>query len=133
MEHYKISKLINYSTVSKSVTKKWTEVNDLSSSQYSVNKNISFKTSMLRSDLYDYSHAYIVLKGRISVTGTNNANRRNKKLTFKNNAPFRSCITKISNTFIYNAEDLHIVMWMYNLLEYSDNYSVISGSLWNYY
>ena len=133
MEHYKISKLINYSTVSKSVTKKWTEVNDLSSSQYSVNKNISFKTSMLRSDLYDYSHAYIVLKGRISVTGTNNANRRNKKLTFKNNAPFRSCITKINNTFIYNAEDLHIVMWMYNLLEYSDNYSVISGSLWNYY
>ena len=133
MEHYKISKLINYSTVSKSVTKKWTEVNDLSSSQYSVNKNISFKTSMLRSDLYDYSHAYIVLKGRISVTGTNNANRRNKKLTFKNNAPFRSCITKVNNTFIYNAEDLDIVMWMYNLLEYSDNYSVISGSLWNYY
>ena len=88
---------------------------------------------MLRSDLCDYSDAYIVVKGRISVRGTNDANKRNKKLTFKNNAPFRSCISKINNTFIDNAEDLDIVMPMYNLLEYSDNYSMTSGSLWNYY
>ena len=60
-------------------------------------------------------------------------NRRNKKLIFKNNAPFRSCISKISNIFIDSAEDLDTVMAMYNLLEYSDNYSVTSGSLWNYY
>ena len=73
------------------------------------------------------------MKGRISVTGTDNANRRNKKITFKNNAPFRSCISKINNTFIGNAEDLDIVMPMYNLLEYSGNYSMTSGSLWNYY
>ena len=59
--------------------------------------------------------------------------KRNKKLTFKNNAPFQSCISKINNTFIDNAEDLDIVMPMYNLLEYSDNYSMTSGSLWNYY
>ena len=52
---------------------------------------------MLKSDLCDYSNAYIVVKGRISVTGTNAANRKNKKTTFKNNAPFRSCITKINN------------------------------------
>ena len=84
---------------------------------------------MLRSDLCDYSDAYIVVKGRISVRGTNDANKRNKKLTFKNNAPFRSCISKISNTFIDNAEDLDIVMPMYNMLEYSDNYSMKSGSL----
>ena len=58
-------------------------------------------------------------------------NRRNKKLTFKNSAPFRSCISKISNTFIGNAEDLDIVI--YNSLEYSDSYSMTSGSLWNYY
>ena len=56
--------------------------------QYSVNKIIRFKTSILISDLFDYSDVYIVVKGRISVTGTNNANKRNKKLTFKNNAPF---------------------------------------------
>ena len=101
--------------------------------QYSDNKNIRFKTSMLRSDLCDYSDAYIVVKGRISVRGTNDANKRNKKLTFKNNAPFRSCISKINNTFIDNAEDLDIVMPMYNLLECSKNYSVTSGSLWNYH
>ena len=60
--------------------------------QYSVNKSVRFETSMLRSDLYDYGDAYIAVKGRISVTGIDNANRRNKKLTLKNNAPFRSCI-----------------------------------------
>ena len=58
--------------------------------------------------------------------------KRNKKLTFKNIAPFRSCVSKISSTFIDIAEDLDIVMPMYNLLEYSDNYSMTSGSLWNY-
>ena len=79
---------------------------------------------MLRSDLWDYSDAYIVVNGRLSIRGTNNANRTNKKLTFKNNAPFRSCISKINSTFIDNAEDLDIVMPMYNLLEYSDNYSM---------
>ena len=88
---------------------------------------------MLRSYLCDYSDACIVVKERISVTGTNDANRRNKKLTFKNNSPFRSCMKKISNTFVDSAEDIDIVMPMYNLLEYSDNYSMTSRSLWNYY
>ena len=133
MEHYKISKSLNDLTVSKFVTKKWAEVNDLSNGQYSDNQNIRFKTSMLGSNLYDYSDAYIVVKGRISVKGTNNANTRNKKLTFKNNAQFRSCISKINNTFSDIAEDFDIAMEMYNLLEYSDNYSKTSGSLWNYY
>ena len=88
---------------------------------------------MLRSNLCDYSDAYIVMKGRKSVKGTNNANTRNKKLNFKNNAPFRSCISKINDTFTDNAEDLNIVMPMYNLLEYSDNYSKKPRSLRNYY
>ena len=70
---------------------------------------------MLRSHLCDYSDAFIVVKGRVSVRGTNDNNRRNKKLTFKNNAPFRSCISKINNTFMDNAEDLDIVTPMYNL------------------
>ena len=133
MEQYKISRLLNESTVSKFVTTKWIEVNDLPSGQYSDNKNIRFKSSMLRSNLCNYSNAYIVVKGRISVRGTNDANKRNKKLTFKNNAPFRSCISKINNIFTDSAEDLDIVMPMYNLLEYSDNYSKTSGNLWNYY
>ena len=60
--------------------------NDLSGHQYSVNKHIRFKTTMLRSNLCDYSDAYVVLKWRITVTGTDNANKRNKKLTFKSNA-----------------------------------------------
>ena len=69
------------------------------------------------------------MKGRINVIGTENATTRNKNLTFKNNASFRSCISKINNTLIENAEDLDIVMLMYNLLEYSNNFSMTSGSL----
>ena len=88
---------------------------------------------MLRSDLQDYSDAYILENGRISVTGTNNSNKRNKKLTFKSNAPFKSWISKINNTFTDNAEDTDIVMSMYNLLECRDNYSMTSGKLWNHY
>ena len=133
MKHYKTSKLLTNSTVSKFVTRKWVEVNDLSSGQYSASKSIRFKTSMLRSNLCDQSDAYIVVKGKISVRGTNNANIKNKKLTIKNNAPFRSYISKINNAFIDNAEDLDIVMPMYNLLEYSGNYSKASASFWNYY
>ena len=69
------------------------------------------------------------MKGRITVRGPYDENRINKKLIFKNNAPFRSCLSKINNKFIDNAEDLDIVMPMYNLLEYSDNYSMTSRSL----
>ena len=87
---------------------------------------------MLRSDLCNYSDAYIVVKGSISVIGTNNAKRRNKKLIFKNNAPFKSWLSKIINLFIDIWEDLDIVMPMYNLLE-CENHSMTSGSLRNYY
>ena len=91
----------------------------------SVDKNLRFKTPKLRSDLRDYSDAYIAVKKRVSVRGTNSANRRNKKLTFKNNAPFRSCLWKINDTFIDYVEDLNIVMPMHNLLEYSENYCLL--------
>ena len=87
---------------------------------------------MLRSDLCDFSNAYIVVKGDIIVTSPNNA-KRNKSVTFKNNAPFINCITKINGIKIDNAEDLDVVMPMYNLLEYSKNYKKTTGSLWNYY
>ena len=103
------------------MTKQRIEVDDLSSSQYSVNKIKRFKTSMLRSDLCDYSDAYIVVKRRITSEGDNDNKTRNKKLIFKRNDPFRSRILKINNIFIENTEDLDIVMAMYNLLEFSDN------------
>ena len=87
---------------------------------------------MLRSDLRKFSDAYIVVKGTITVTEPDNA-KRNKATAFKNNAPFINCISKINGVNIDNAEDLHVVMPMYNLLEYSKNYKKTTGSLWNYY
>ena len=79
---------------------------------------------MFRLDLCDYSAAYIMEIGTITVGRDNSDKKRSKKLTFKNNTPFRSCILKINNTFIENTEDIDIVMQMYNLLEYSDKYSM---------
>ena len=86
---------------------------------------------MLRSDLCDYSDAYIVVKGTITIVRPNNA-KRNKEVIFKNNAPFINCISKIKGVKIDNAEGLDVVMPMYNLLEYSKNYKKTTGSLWNY-
>ena len=87
---------------------------------------------MLRSDLCDLSNAYIVAMGDITVTNPNNA-KRNKAVAFKNNALFINCISKINGIKNDNAEDLDVVMPMYNLLEYSKNYKITTGSLWNYY
>ena len=91
---------------------------------------------MVRSSLCDYSDAYILVKRNISVNNTAGAgaaaNNTNKKVIFKNCAPFTNCISKINNTQIDNAEYIDIVMPMYNLIEYSDNYSKTSGSLWQY-
>ena len=101
-----------------------------------INK-IKFKTSMLRSSLCDYSDAYILVKRNIAVSNTAAdgaaVNNTNKKVIFKNCAPFTNCISKINNTQTDNAEYIDIVMPMYNLIEYSDNYSKTSGSLWKYY
>ena len=121
------------------ITKKLVEVYDKSGSaedKYKSSKQTRFKTSILRSDLCDFSDAYIVVKGTITSTKTDGRNFidiRNRFLAFKNNAPFTNCISKINNVLIDNAEDLDIVMPMYNLLEYSKNYRETTGSLWNYY
>ena len=95
---------------------------------------------MLRSNLCDYSDAYILVKGTITVTalGANNGannirDKKNRSLILKNNAPFVSCITRINGELIEDADDLDIVMLMYNLLEYSKNYRKTIGSLYNYY
>ena len=87
---------------------------------------------MLRSNLWDYSDAYIIVKGTITVVRPNNA-KRNKAVTFKNNAPFINFISKINGVKVDNAEDLDVVMPMYNLLEYSKNDKEMTGSLWSYY
>ena len=138
MEYQKIANLLNYKSnkPSKFRTRKCVEINDEARGTYSHNKQIKFKTSMLRSSLCDYSDAYILVKGNITVNNTADdgaaANNTNKKVIFKNFAPFISCISKINNTQIDDAEYTDLVMLMYNLIEYSDNYSKRSGSLWQY-
>ena len=114
--------------------KKWIEVNDLSRGQCSVNKNVRLKTSILRSYLCDYSDAYIIVKGKIYLlaAAANENGKTKKDIVFENNTSFRWWITKINSTLIENVY-LDMVMPMYNLLEYSQNYSMTSGSLWNYY
>ena len=128
MEYQKIVNLLNdeSSKPSKFRTKNWVEINDDVRGVYSPNKQIRFKTAMLRSSLCDYSDAYILVKGNITVNNTaddgNAANNTNKKVIFKNCAPFTSCISKINNTQTDNVEYIDIVMRMYNLIEYSENY-----------
>ena len=138
MEYQKIANLLNSESnqPSKFRTKNWVEINDDVRGVYSPNKQIRFKTSVLRSSLCDYSDAYIFVKGNITVNNTAAdgaaANNNDKKVIFKNCAPFINCISKINNTDIDNAKYIDIVMPMYNLIEYSDNYSKTSGSLWQY-
>ena len=138
MEYDKINNLLDNESenVSKFVTRDYVRVNSLSNT-YNENKSIRFKTPMLQSDLCDYADAYILIEGTITVNGIvngveNEIIRRNRKIILKNNARFVSCITKIYNELIEDADDLDIVMPMYNLLEYSKNDRKTIGSLYNY-
>ena len=88
---------------------------------------------MLQSNLCDYSDTYIVVEGTVTVKEDDNRDIKNTSLAFKNNAPFINCIWKINNVLVDNAEDLDIVMPMYNLVEYGKNYRKITASFWNYY
>ena len=159
MQHHcrkmEFQKIVNFLDAT-SDDKKWIEFYDQSEENCNVNKEIRIKTSMLRSDLCDYSDAYIVVKGNINVdqkaftandfevpnntvaivTATNAANVNTfeeKKLIFKSNSPFINCTSKINGIKVDNAEYLNVVMPMYNLLEYSTNFRKTAGSLWNYY
>ena len=138
MEYHKISNLLNDSSnkPSKFRTKNWVGINDDARGTYSPNKQIKIKTAMLRSSLCNYIDAYILIKGNITVNNTAAdgaaANNTNKKVIFKNWAPFNNCISKINDTQIDNAEYIDVIMAMYNLIGYSDNYSKTSGSLWQY-
>ena len=127
MEYQKIANLLNDESnkPSKFRTRNWVEINDEARGTYSPNKQIKFKTSMLRSSLCDYGDAYILVKGNITVNNTTAAgaaaNNTNKKVIFKNCVPFTNCISKINNAEIDNAQYIDIVMPMYNLIEYSGN------------
>ena len=139
MEYQKIANLIDDNTPNqppKFRTRNWIEINDVLRGAYNVNSQIKFKTTMLKSSLCDYSDAYILVKGTISVNNTAAqgaaANNTDKKVIFENCAPFTNCISEINNTQIDNAKDTDIVMPMYNLIEYSDNYGKTTGSLWQY-
>ena len=121
---------------SKFRTKHWVEINDESRGTYSTNSQTKFKTSMLRSSLCDYSDAYIAVKGTITVPNIGTVatqNNRNKEVIFKNCTPFTDWMSEINNTQIDNAKDIDVVMNIYNLIEYSENYSKASRSLWLYY
>ena len=119
---------------SKFRTKNWVKINDWSRGTYSTGSQIKFKTTMLKSSLCSYSNAYILRKGNVTVDNTGAAgaaaNNTNKKVIFKNCAPFTNCISEINNTQVDNAKDTDLVMPMYNSIEYSDNYSKTSESLW---
>ena len=135
MEYQKIANLLDNASnqPSKFRTKNWVEINDESRGTYSVNRQINFKTSMLRSSLCDYSDGYILVKGTITVDNTSAAgaaeNNTDKKVIFNNCAPFTDCKIKINNTEVDNAKNIDMVTPMYNLIEYSDNYSKTSRSL----
>ena len=119
-------------------TRNSVEINDEPRWTYT-SKSIRFKTTILRSSLYDYANAYILAKGTITITGAENdvavrqADERDKGVIFKNCALFVECINRINNTEIDYAKNIDIVMPMYNLIEYGDNYSKTSGSLWQHY
>ena len=138
MQYQKIANLIDDASnqPSKFKTKNWIAINDESRGTYNVNSQIEIKTAMLKSSLCDYSDSYILIKGTITVNNTAaadaDANNTNKKVIFKNYVPFTNCVTEINNTQEDNAKDIDIVVPMYNLIEYSDNYSKTSGSLWQY-
>ena len=125
MEYHKIINLLDNITTqpSKFRTKKWDEINDDSRGMNNTNSQIRFNTSILKSILCDYSDPYIPVKGTITVT-------TNAEVIIKYCAPFTDCISEINNTQKGNAKDINIIMPIYNLIEYNDNYSKILGSLW---
>ena len=114
-------------------------MNDELRGTYNVNSEIKFKTAMLKSRLRNYSDTYILVKGKMTIIGEGNVasarkvDERDKSVAFKNCPSFTNCIIEINSTQTDNCKDIDIVMPLYNLIEYSDNYAKTSGSLWKYY
>ena len=118
----------------KFTTIKWIEIFDQSNGTYNKSKDIRFKTNQLRNDLCDFNDASIVVTGKITATNTgNDDNAYNRKVSLQNSAPFFNCTLRINSQLIEDAQDLDIVIPMYNLLYYSKNFRKTTGSFWNYY
>ena len=132
METQKIANLLGDADneSSKFATRKWYVINDQNNTDYGEGNEdsttVKFETKVIKSNLCDYSDAYILVTGNITATGGD----ANTRVAFKNCAPFTKCITHINDEHVDNADNLDIIMPMYNLIEYSDNYSDTSGSLW---
>ena len=134
METQKIVNLLNESDneFSKFATRKWYNINDQNNGQYGTGDGngttIQFETKVIKSNLCDYSDAYILVTGNITAAGRN----ANTKVAFKNCSIFKRPVIHVNGEHIKTAKSLDIVMSMYNLLEYSDNYVDSSGSLWQF-
>ena len=138
MENQKIINLLDkIDTDSKHfATKKWYIINDENNTNFGVNKDtgadnpdtIQYDTRILKPNLCDYAEAYILVDGTIRATNAVNATR----LALKNCAPFTKCNLEINDEHVDTAENLDIVMPMYNLIEYSDNYQDSSATLYQY-
>ena len=128
MRYNKITNLLgklDKDEIPKFTTIKWIEIFDQCNGTYNKNKDIRFKTNQLRNDLCDFNDAYIVVTGKITVY--------NRKVSFKNSAPFLNCTLRINSPLIEDAQNLDIVIPIYNLLYYSKNFRKTTGSFWNYY
>ena len=95
--------------------------------KYKQGHTIKFETETIKSSLFDYSDAFILVAGSITVNAANNTD-----VAFKNCAPFSTCTTKTNDIFADEANHIYIATPMYNLIEYSDNYSDTSGTLWQF-
>ena len=130
METQKIINLLNDSSneESKFATKKWYVIDSQTTKgKYKQDDTIKFETETIKSSFCDYSDAFILVTWNITVAANNNTD-----VAFKNCAPFSTCTTKINDVFVDEANHIYIAMPMYNLIEYSDNYSDTSGSLWQF-
>ena len=142
MENRKIINLLDkHDTDSKHfATKKWYIINDENNKNYGINKDtgannsdtIKYDTRVLKPNLCDYADAYILVDGTIRAEVTNAANAAATRLALKNCAPFTKCNLEINDEHVDTAENLDIVMPMYNLIEYSDNYQDSSATLYQY-
>ena len=136
MKYQNILNLLGHTPNQPSIfeTKNCVEIRDESRETYNEDNQIRFQTSMVRSRLCDYSDAQILVKQTITLERATAAapNNANKKVIFKNCAPFTKCISRINNTQADDAQYIDVVIPMYNVIEYIDNYSKTSGILWQY-
>ena len=113
---------------SKLATKKWYVIDSQTTKgKYKQGDTIKFETETIKSSLCDYSDTFVLVTGNITVVVDNNTD-----VAFKNWEPFSTCTTNINHTFVDKANHIYIAMPMYNLIEYNDNYSDTSGSLWQF-